>query len=349
MSDSDSKRATVLVSLPRPPCELPRSTPGAIRFGNLAAMIASQWTSDPPSHAWVRLILSTQVPFETFSKSYRALRAIGSAFKHRVIVAPVTVDHHTTDVSDLRRMANPETGQYEIEIDWRKVHVPGGTHFLLAVASDREDGSRERGAKQILDALESLLRVALGAFAVVDVRYTHHMEIPSGAHSDNSDPVVVFGEEECVRTSAEVLAGVVNMARAFEGAAESTSARLELGLHWLTRAFHANDLLAFWTALEVLADGRGVRVYRALAAAYGLKRSQAHQLAKGLGLEHIYDSRNRHAHAGQRAHVSPLGVSLILAIAHDLVGAALQLPSMRRAEAFMAGRTTSFDDMVKVG
>ena len=176
--------STIVVSLPRPQQPLPpRKAGGKGRFESLEAMVNNAWKdeSNPPSHAWIRYSLSAGIPLADFIEKFRGLSTIKRAFGRRVFVHPVRMDHHEIELEDFDHMVNPVTGQYEIEVQWRKKRSDGGAHIIFAVESTAEEAQRDHSpGKDALEALESMIRVTLGAMTVVQTRRSFHADLVAG-------------------------------------------------------------------------------------------------------------------------------------------------------------------------
>jgi len=334
-------RASVLVSLLRPQRQLPpHDDERGVYHSSIADVVVQSWVNDgaPPTHAWVRYSLSAGTSLGEFQKAYRGLRDLKRAFGRRVLVLPVRLEHHEVERPDFLHMVDPDSGGYEIEAHWRRKRVDGGSHLLFAVESGQEERDREHSrGMEVLDALESAARFGLGAMTVVETRQTFHLELATGAQVPPSPSFRAYGAEEAPRPGPEAMAAFLELAKASDGLAPEVSGRLSLGMRWANVAFKENDLLSFWTAIEILAGRRGAGVYPALAEAYALPRSQGQALAKRLGIAYVYQCRGAVAHDGWAVHVDPRGASFLFAVAHDLARHVAGLPTIRCAEKVIAG------------
>jgi hypothetical protein len=325
----------VIVSLPRPQKPLPpRKFEGKGRFESFAAMVVDAWKEDstPPSYAWVRYSLSAGIPLDSFIASFKRLSEIKHAFGLRVFVHPVRVDHHEVELGDFDHLTNPETGQYEIEANWRKKRCDGGSHIIFAVESTEEEGRRDHSVGQTaLDALESLIRITLGAMIVVKTRQTLHVNLRTGLSVGDSPRFQTYGPEELPRSNEDSLDAATELADASAGLPAIVMGRLSLGMRWANVAFKNSDLLAFWTSLEILADCRGHAVYPKFAKAYGYSPRKSQVLAKELGLDVICKLRGDFAHSGVPVWMDPMGSSYLNALVHDLARDVAGLPCRRLA------------------
>lgn len=327
------KSPSIRMSLPREQQPLPPASEGAKRYTGLNEILKAEWGPDDcPTHAFVRCILSVEIPKTDFGKAYAGLRGIRSAFGRRALVSPVSLDHHEYEVCELIHMVDL-TGQHEVEPLYVNRRVDGGTHILLAVESDEFEGNSSAPlGLDILEALEAILRAALGNSALVNTRYTRHMTVSEGNSSTSSPDLHIYGSEECARAEAASIDNALNLVSSGSALPLELQRRLILGLRWANVAFKSNDLLSAWTALEILAGGHGTRVYRLLSKAYGLPRAGSQEIAKRLGVQHVFDMRNAYAHEGKVIHYSPSGASFLLALAHDLAREIVNLPAQKNAE-----------------
>lgn len=335
------RTCAVTLSLPRPQKPLPplgaEGTP-RIRYESLAGLIRGSWGLEPPlpTHAWVRYSLSAGTPLEDFGKAFRPLHDLRRAFGRRVIVAPVSMDHHQIEVPDFDHMVDPETGNYEIEIKWRPTRADGGSHICLVVESDAREAQRDNSpGLDALNALESLVRVTLGAMTVVQTRDTLHMDLSSGKFGDYSPAMHVYGPQELPRSGPDSIASAIELAEQSCNLPVATIGRLSLGLRWANVAFKTHDLLSFWTAIELLADCRGHAVYPVLAKAYGHPSRRGQEFARQLGLDVVYKLRGNLAHDGLPISIHPLGASYLNALVHDLARHAAGLSCRHLAQTML--------------
>lgn len=339
MTEPHSK-TSVLLTLPRPQQPLPpRSEAVGEYHPSVAEMLLKAWANAEPTHAWIRYTLSTGVGLRDFQQTYRGLHGVKRAFGRRVVMSPVRIDHHEIELPDFLHSANPETGGYEMELVWRTQRVYGGAHLLFAVESDQIEGKRDHSiGLEILDALEASARFGLGAMAVVETRQTSHLELATGLQYPVEPSFRVYGEEEAPRADADAISAVTDLAQASDRLTVSDAGRVSLGMRWANIAFKANDLLAFWTAIEILAGCRGRKAYSVIAQAYGLDRANGQSLAKSMGVDFIYRMRGDLTHNGRAIHMDPRGASFLFALVHDLARYASGLPPKQLAERLLAGR-----------
>ena len=229
---NENAACEVFVSLPRPQQPLPTSnSSGKGRFESLGVMVKDAWKQDlnPPSHAWVRYSLSAGIPLADFIETFRELSTIKYAFGRRVFVHPVRMDHHEVEIDDFDHLVNPETGQYEMEVQWRKKRCDGGSHILFAVESTAEEAMRDHSTGlDALNALESLVRVTLGAMTVVQTRNTQHADLVSGKASDEAPKFHVYGSAELPRRDNASIAAAIELAERSASLPVSNVGRLSL-------------------------------------------------------------------------------------------------------------------------
>ena len=323
---------SIVVSLPRPQVALPPSeAKGEGRFESFNEMVKDAWKdeADSPSHAWVRYSLAAGLPLADFPNAFQPLKKIRNAFGRRVLIRPVRMDHHEIELPDFIFLTNPLTGCQEIECDWRKKRCDGGTHIFFAVESTAEEAQRSHSSGlETLDALEALVRIALGAMMVVQTRQTLHLDLISQKNQGESPEFHSYGAAELPRTDSASQEAAIELAEHSSGLDASTAGRVALGMRWANVAFKQHDLLAFWTAFEILAGGRGQKVYVALARAYGYSPTKSQTFAKQLGLKLVYGLRGALAHDGCPIYMDVAGASYLNALVHDLARFAVGLPCL---------------------
>jgi hypothetical protein len=313
--------SAVLISLPRPQRPLPPRNTEKNKFASVEELVADAWKGDDdsPEFAWIQYSLSAGMPLDDFMKAFQELSAIKYAFGRRAFVHPVRMDHHEIELPDVSHMVNADSGQHEIEVAWRKKRCDGGSHILFAVGSTKgEDRQSNPAGLDALEALESLIRVTLGAMTVVQTRRAFHANLVTRKSNAPSEVIHTYGAAELPRSNKESLAAAIELAERSGNIPSAIAGRVALGLRWANQAFKGHDLLAFWTAIEILAGRRGHAVYPILALAYGKKTSDGQKFAQSLGLDVISDLRGKLAHTGRPIHMESAGASYLNAIAHDL-------------------------------
>lgn len=340
MADEETSYG-VVVSLPRPQTPLPPlKREGKGRFESFGDMIRDAWKDEPGSigYAWARYSLSVGIPLTDFIEAFPGLAQIRRAFGRRVFVHPVRLDHHEIEIEDFDHLCNPKTGGYEIEVQWRKKRCDGGSHIFFAVESTADEAKRDHSpGLDALDALEALIRLTLGAMTVVKTRRSFHVDLASGAIQDECPRFRLYGPAEQPRFDEQSIRDAVELAHLTATLPHEVSGRLALGMRWADLAFKSHDLLAFWTAIEVLADRRGHAVYSVFASAYGMPQRKAQAFAKELGLDAICRLRGTLAHDGVPLHIDPAGASYLNGLIHDLVRHMAGLPCRRFAQRALDG------------
>jgi hypothetical protein len=323
------KAPSIKLSLPRPQRPLHDALEDAKHYAGVCEVLKEEWGQEgAPSHAWIRCVLSVDVPRTDFCRAYAGLKNIRTAFGRRVLVMPVSLDHHEAEFCELIHMVDP-LGQHEIELSFENRRVDGGTHILLAVESKE---SEDAIGLDILEALEAILRATLGNSALVNTRHTRHTSVAEGISGTISPNIHVYGLEEAARAEDEFTGNALQLISEGSMLPVQLQRRLMLGLRWANVAFKSHDLLSAWTALEILAGGHGTRVYRLLSKAYGEPSPGPQELAKRLGVQHVFDMRNAYAHEGATIYYSPSAASFMLALAHDLARSLVSLPAQKNAE-----------------
>lgn len=309
----------MLISLPREQKPLPKIA-GIRRYENFIDLVVEGFSRNGvlPSHAWVRTILSVGHPASDFVKAYKRLLEIKSGFGKAIVISAGLLDHHHVETGEFEHMCDPETGNHEIEIHWINRRTHGGSHFLIAVDSSEADNSSNSESIEILDAIETLLRMCLGNSAVVHTRNTMHIRLGEKSHCCFSSEMKHYGDLQIAKSDAESVGSVLDLLVNSEAISVQDSRRLSLGLRWAGTAFKESDLLSHWTALEVLSGKRGSAIYPVIAKAFGLHPREGQKLAKRIFLDEFYDLRGDYVHGGCKIHLSVLGNSFLLALSHDL-------------------------------
>jgi hypothetical protein len=242
------------------------------RFDGLYALVSAMWADHPLiTHAWIRLCVSTGLPKAEFSLAYEEIRRINSLCGRRVLVAPAWVDSHDLEVGETQHSVDPDSGIYRVNLLYSKKNVPAASCLLLVVQSSESEQNEIRSEGLLtLDGLESVLRMALGKNALIYSPYTQHVRLRDG-QTNISTEVQTFDHTEGPRTEGMLANSALEIARATDALATTKKRRLLLALHLANSADVTSRLLSFWTAYEILAGGRGLRVYPFLATA--LERS----------------------------------------------------------------------------
>lgn len=253
-----------------------------------------------------------------FTETYKELAAINRAFGYRVFIRAIRMDHHEVELPDFDHMADYQTGRYEVELGWRMKRCTGGAHIVFAVESNEGESSRDNSrGREVLEALEALVRISLGATTVMTARRTFHTDLIGGKSVNDSPSLRVYSDAESPRFYSASIEAAIELARRSDEISPAIAGRLALGMRWANTAFVSADLLGFWTAIEITSGCRGRKAYSVLAEAYGEKKSNGQVLAKRLGLDVIYDLRGLLAHTGCPVHMDPDGASYLNSVLHD--------------------------------
>lgn len=309
----------VVISLPREQKPLPKFSE-INRYENFIDLLVEGFSRNGvlPSHALVRTILSVGHPAADFVRAYKRLLELKSGFGRSVVVSAGLLDHHHIETGELEHICNPETGNYEIEIHWIKKRVHGGSHFVIAVDSSGSENMEHSESAEVLDAIETVLRMCLGNSAVIHARNTMHIRLDEKAHSCFSPIIKHYGELQLAKSDVESIESVLELLMQSEVITAQNSRRLSLGLRWAGKAFKESDLLSHWIALEVLSGKKGSAMYPVIAEAFGYQAKKGQQLARDIFLDKIYDLRADYVHGGCSINLSLLGNSFLLALSHDL-------------------------------
>ncbi|MES2669442.1 MAG: hypothetical protein V4673_03350 [Pseudomonadota bacterium] len=336
MRDDEKGSSVFAISLPKPQAPLPEVDLKERYDNHIDAVIKGlSRLGPPPTHAWVRTVLCVGYSVQLFPKTYSPLSAISECFGKCTVILPAIVDHHEIEQGHFEHICDPITGDYEAQVHWVKNRVHGGTHFLLAVESHEKDGGEFSENLVILDSIESLLRMCLGANSVIHTRSTKHIDLRNKSSHVYSPNISHYAELQVARSDQHSLSSAIDLAKSSCDICPKDSRRVALGLRWANQAFKQQDLLSFWTAIEILANFRGIRTYPVIAEAYGLKKSEGQRIAKKLLINELYELRGDLVHGGIPINLSLLGTSFLLALTHDLARHATQLPPMKFAESVL--------------
>lgn len=308
-------------------------------FEGIHQLILDEWSTEEklPTHVWYRYILSSGIKSDNFFVSYAGLKIVKKAFGRRAFISPVNLNAHDVEKIGFEFSIKPEDGGVLVGITSLKEHVHGGPHFLIAVESEQNESDRDNSKGfEIVEAIEALLRVSLGANAVLHVHTTNHAELESGKFQISSENIVIYGPEEAARAGDSSTKLAIELLSAFDNLSPKESSRLLLALRWVNMAFREHELIYFLTAFEILAGSyKKQKVYKLFADAYGNNKPQI--LAKNYHLEYIYKLRNDYMHDGRFVYMSPTGASYLLAIFHDMARQLAKLTCHKYAERLIKG------------
>jgi len=111
--------------------------------------------------------------------------------------------------------------------------------------------------------------------------------------------------------------------------------RIELALEFFNRAMRAEDpFFYYWTALEVLCNGKAGKIKQRLSLVYDLSIPEVDDR---LGMARVAQWRHDLFHRGQRVWHSADVERYVQLLFLDLLRRELHLPSRRRASAMLQG------------
>jgi hypothetical protein len=349
-SETERRRTpSVRLTLGRNRKPVASPTIAAPKYSAIHEVLTQEWGGqDAPSHAWFRIIMSTEVERDTFLKSYQPFQVVRSAFGRRALVLAVILDPHTIRECDIVHSVDVD-GQHDIALVDVDRHIDGGTHILIAIEAkaDEFDKASPNGLG-ILEAVESVLRASIGNSALASTRYTKHIHVATGTGRISSPSFTAYGAEELARTDIRSIDRAIELIAAGSRLSPDKQRRLTLGLKWANSGFTRNDLLAGWTALEILAAGHGRLVYSALAKAYTGSSDSSQKLANSLGIDWVFAVRNAMAHKGEPVHFGLPGSSVLLALAHDLARALSGLPCEKIAKPIIEGVDGGMRSIIRI-
>ncbi len=199
-----------------------------------------------------------------------------------------------------RQMYSQESGQTRIDVKVEETELPDTLYVALATPC-RIDGApgREGDAKAALAEAAGLLCTHVGHNFLRDLVFDGEVNASDGKFSHPGEPWRMPARAEGPFINRQNAIDVQEIAQAVTQLTEPTRSRLVLTLQLVDEAMRRMlGFFEYWTALEVLCEGRSHRIKARLSRLYGIRN---HKGAANLtGFSTLERWRHDYIHRGQR-------------------------------------------------
>ena len=273
------------------------------KAGLLSDIIPKEWYKDPESSfAWVQIFTSLLIPWKNF------IPALKGALKNLQLDEPVSIAYLKMSGLELNTldpfMFAGEDGVINIHIDSHKKEFPLSNYVALITPYKNDgDTSDYIAMKSRLSVASSLISIHMGLNFMRDKVYDGKVGVSDGSvggvaqtsripqtcegpfiHKDNWDDI----EEIASQLFSKPL---------------EVRNRLLLGLEFFDKAIRQdNGFFNYWTALEVICNGRSGKIKERIRSCYRFKSVQQ---SDDIGFKKIAQWRHDYFHKGKEAPLKP--------------------------------------------
>lgn len=270
--------------------------------GGLHKLIPTSWfTNVEDSSIWLRLYSCVFVPHDQIAERVRGWLSEGDLLAHG---GPILFGFGTFKdfkvPSTTMDLATAESGQLRMFVKVDEKALPSAPYIILA-APFRRDGADgdEPSTRRALDLAAGLIGVHAGANFMRECVFEGEVSGRDGRFSAPGPahriPQVVEGPFLAKENGLDI----GEISKQLSKTSEPKRSRLELALVLMDTAMRKHEgFLEYWTALEVVCDGKARRIQDRLAKIYGLKSQ--HEAARVTGLGALTTWRDDYVHKGKR-------------------------------------------------
>lgn len=304
-------------------------TSGSEATGNFATLAPDEWfTSRQSSTCWLALysfVGTTRSQIETVMKDARWRTGSHPAVRvgvGRIADLKLATETHVLYGGD--PVGSP--AQLFVKVE---EFIPPAMDVWFMVTPFRIDGSLpDPDAANRVARLAALMAAYCGPNLLRHVVYEGEVSAQTGQVTVTGDAIRLPQRVEGPFLGARLVAGIAETVERVRGIADATRrGRLELAIEYLGRAIRNNDdFFCYWTALELVADGKAPKIRGMLQRCYGLKSHAP--IENSTGFPTLRNWRHGFIHGGIRPHLTPDVARYLHALFLDLIRFELDLPPL---------------------
>ncbi len=300
--------------------------------GNLATLIPRNWFADwEHSSVWVRIYTSLFIPHSVFIETASAFLDASTSSSLESPTECVLIAFGHIDGMKMPAMTTElfaeESGKTRVSVKVNEKELPR-TNYVFLYAPFEVDGKPgdEAKARRKLDTRASLLCLHAGLNFMRDCVYEGEVNAKDGSFGSRGTPWRMPQACEGPFLATQNGAEFVSVLQAIRALPEPKRGRIELALHLVNEAMRKDyGFLEYWTALEVICDGKANRIKERLRSIYGLKSHSA--AGDQTGLNVLARWRGEYVHKGIRPYLSPDVERYVQLVFLELLRAEVGLPT----------------------
>jgi hypothetical protein len=312
--------------------------------GPITSLIPEDWFEDTAAaSAWVRIYSVLFLTREEFSQFGDSVTRLPHGDLRRQRDPLLVAFGHPRDIKALDfswvRYAE-ETGRLRVEMKVEGRQLPDTNVMIIGTAYRGTEGqATEPEVKRRLDAVAALLCVHTGLNFMRDILWEGEVKLAASTEHTASPVMKMPQPQEGPFINQQNWGDFRELLEALDAMPAALRNRIRLGLDLLNAGMRKDEgFFEYWTALEVLVDGRSGKILARMAALYGVKNHRV--LAQQTGFRVVSGWRNDFFHRGIRPHVTADVERYLQLLFLDLLRAEIRLkpryhlPTLLRAPGY---------------
>lgn len=302
------------------------------KAGNLADLRDDRWFSERnESSIWIRIFTSLFIPHEKFFEAIGELIPdLDGEPKLFLLDPPVLLG-----VGTIEKMKVPETnpqvyssptGQLIINLKVEDRELPQTTYTFLSTPHriDGQPGDESR-SRRALDRAAALITLHTGLNFMCHGVFEGEVQLKDGTFTNPGKPIRIPKPSEGPFLGAQNGLDIAEIAKRVGALRKPKQDRISLSLRLMNEAMRKYDgFFEYWTALEVVCDGKANRIKKKLAEIYGIASHKEAGEATRLSL--LAEWRHDYVHRGKRPNLTHDVERYIQLLFLDLLRAEIDLP-----------------------
>lgn len=274
--------------------------------GGLKSLVPPEWFQHPEdSSIWLRLYTCLFIPRAKWRKAVQQFLPElddGQQFLdlgERLLFGFSTVKDMKVPVSSFQMFAQ-ESGETMINVKMDQKELPHADYTLLAVPFkvDGRNGN-EAHARRILDVASGLICLHSGLNFMRHCVFEGEVSGRDGSLSVPGEPWKMPQAPEGPFLAPQNGLDITEISTSMGGLSEPKRSRIDLALYLMDSAMRKNNgFFEYWTALEVVCDGKTNRIKDRIGRIYGIKSHK--EAGERSGLNIIAAWRGDYVHKGKQ-------------------------------------------------
>lgn len=300
--------------------------------GKLQDIAPSKWFTDRRNSSfWIRLYTSLFIPHAEFKDALDKLfselendKNIIHTVRHILLgggmISDLNVLYTTFDIfaqESVQLMIEAKVGTKQLK----------ETNYIILAVPFKVDGSLgdERHTKKTLDSIASLIRIHTGQNFMREIVFEGEINALNGSFITSSEPIKIPKSVEGPFIAKENGTAIAEISKKLSTLHENKKRRIELALLLMNEAMNKEyGFFEYWTALEIVCDGKSGKIKKQLANIYEI--TSHNEAAEKTGFKRLAYWRHDFIHKGIRPLISTDVERYIQLLFLDLLRNELGLP-----------------------
>ena len=286
----------------------PARPAGAPVTGTITGLIPPEWFTRPEdSSIWLRIYTCLFAPLPHLTESMLKWPGVSAGVSLK-LGAPTAMAWGTVSGFNLQLknidIYSKTTGQVVLDLHLAEKVLPDAIYAFVATPF-RTDGAAgdEATAKERLNLLAAIVCTHAGQNIMRGCVFEGELAAAGGTITSSSAPSKMPQLSEGPFLAAQNGADIFEVAACVSDTAEPLRGRLQLALRLVESAMRRDQgFLEYWTALEVVCDGKSGRILDRFRSIYGLLSHKEAAELSGLGV--LTKWRGAFVHRGREPHLT---------------------------------------------